>query len=1121
MNTLYNLLSILNSRSKKSRCYGKALLLLLLLKGGASYGQSPVPAFGWTSNLLRRIEVVKADKTGTVTFTLAPEDQNKVARSHWPIVFIDYTNNGQQVTQMYNLCKDTDFTVNVGTADGKVTIYGEDGVWKLVAKEQGLKDAKLEKATNLRYVDLSDNLLGTANSEHKYAFATIRRGSATVEGEGNPHLQSLYLNNNRLKVIGLQEDHKNSLEELYLSENLFSNMTLQLYGKLTRIDLSKNLLESFKVKSSMSASTRQIYVGGDYAAFNQTPASGIYKTKNKADNLLDLSVNKLNIATLPPLPTNLDKENYIFTLQERYRLKPSAKGDDVYEPGELIDVNDQFKASKLSGGAQTEYEWYVEDDAATDGYRKLKRIGRDDPDGDYETDGFGRFKFRRGYGPKTHLFVAMTNSAFTVGDASNKRLLESFERLATPDPTTYADGFDGVTHQPGGVTPSLDKRSYKDASGRVKLNNAIGDGEGRAANQRFFRSNTITLDATRRNYWYGYIDNDWARAENWTSRFVPPTKPSEYKANEESSVVFADNRNFGSSAIRNLHVDENRQIYEYVNLSNSIRGIVVPSNKQLRITKGALLGLAKVLSIKPTPHISISPSYEQRTMVKDNAAQPMGTLLFGEVGKSPQASLFAANEAEYVAVDQLSSTVGLTELEVLFQKKSVLNKTQTFTHYPATVDFYSKAFDGNRNKQDVTWQYFGTPLVNAVPNMIFQPTTWVRKYNREKKDDHDEKWEEIDETQNMAVGEAYEISQPAPFTYHFRGNLFTEDFSKPVSNVASADTPYANWNIYANPYTAAMCIRQMQVTGDVEKVVYLYNTGTRKQWKSKNQQAAPSGGDAGHDPGYYTAVPIEVAGRVPGVPKEIPSLNSFALKANGVGTVNFAYKNLVKNDLVSRSAEKTSPLPSLIVEVESENSADRVILAEAQEATSRYDDGYDGEKIFAAGAPQLYAASDRKYEVSSMDEIDNTELGFVAGDEAKDYTLNFTMSEELATRQYYLLDRKTGITQAVQSGDTYRFTASPADAPNRFLLSTKASMLDVAPAGTSIDLRISSERKLTATNHTQEEATVEVFDLKGKRVHSFTVSAGESVTQSIDGAGVYVVKASNSQATVVERYRVF
>ena len=103
-----------------------------------------------THNLLDRVVLIKASAAGKVKFTLAPEDPTKVTRDHWPIVFIDYENDGKNIRQMYNLTEDREFEVNVAATEGGVIkITGEDGMWKLVSASQTLKEATFNTAMSI------------------------------------------------------------------------------------------------------------------------------------------------------------------------------------------------------------------------------------------------------------------------------------------------------------------------------------------------------------------------------------------------------------------------------------------------------------------------------------------------------------------------------------------------------------------------------------------------------------------------------------------------------------------------------------------------------------------------------------------------------------------------------------------------------------------------------------------------------------------------------------------------------------------------------------------------------------------------------------------------------------
>ena len=189
---------------------------VLCLSAGLLFSQE-ASAQATTSNLDLHFELIKATNTGTVSFTIAPEDPNQFSRAHWPIIFIDWENDGNKVTQMFNLTADRTFTVNVTAAGaGVATVYGENGNWKLICKSQNIKATKLEKATALRYLDLSKNVLGTNNTNKDY----------TIHDDNNK-IETLNLSENGLKDIkfgtpAVLNGVLPALKEYSASENLLT-----------------------------------------------------------------------------------------------------------------------------------------------------------------------------------------------------------------------------------------------------------------------------------------------------------------------------------------------------------------------------------------------------------------------------------------------------------------------------------------------------------------------------------------------------------------------------------------------------------------------------------------------------------------------------------------------------------------------------------------------------------------------------------------------------------------------------------------------------------------------------------------------------------------------------------
>lgn len=1017
------------------------------------------------SNLDLHFELIKSTGSGTVSFTIAPEDPNQVARAHWPIVFIDWMNDGNKVTQMFNLKADRTFTVNINNAGGVATVYGENGTWKLVCNSQNIKATKLEKATALRYVDLAKNVLGTDNANKDY----------TVHDDNNK-IETLNLSENQLKDIkfGTASGLNGVLPELKeysASENLLTSVTLTGHTKLSRLDLSKNLLTSVTLPTAF-VPTWTIFKGGNATEYNaalaatpnpitHTASTQIHHSRTSTDEMLNLTVNKLDIATLPKLPSGLNAPQYYYTLQERYKLPK-----DEYEMLEEVDLSSQLTATGVQAAAQTTtYRWFREIAPATDDYVEMVRGV------DYEETG-GKTIFYRAYGDNTKLFAAMTTPAFdgTTGTYP----LESFERGTG---TITLHGFEEVLNQPAGTTAAALKNTYF-ASVKTAALNQIGDGlQPKAKGTQFYRTNTLLIKGSKNNFWYGFKDNNWNDEENWTGRVVPNTLAATYNNDENSDVFFASKtgytvnaklRKYPTSAIRDLYTDQDRVVRNLYNNSEDGRAIVADAGHKLTLKEKSYLGSTTTAPFNTATDLSY------RTIVKSVENKPNGTFLIEKPAINP--------------------------------------------NYVATVELYSKAYDGNRNKQAARWQYFGSPVKNASVAAVVPATSWVRKYNRalDLLPNTDEKWEELPAGANFAPGEGYEITQPRPMTYRFTGELDLADHNFPVDGVAGGPgVNYKDMNILANPYTAAMKIADIDWTGAAaaEQTVYLYNTGSREEWLTQN-----GGKVVGDNPGQYApnAIPAHIAGHVANLPTEIPSLSAFMIKSTGAGTVKYSYASLLKNTAQNRAPRRR--FSSLMIDVKSDKSADRMWLVEAQGKTKGYDDGFDGEKIFTAASAQLYAIQDRNYQVTTAEDLDNTELGFVAGDGAKHYTLKFNL-DEMSDDRYYLVDHLTHEQKPITNGMTYSFNAGANDPANRFAISRSTkSITDDVFEGKGIELRAKSGRTIEARNYTDETAEVEIFDVSGKVVDKFTVEPHDTDRIKLSLEGVFVVRAYNGQAKTTQKF---
>lgn len=1041
----------------------KVLLLAASLTWGGSmvWAQQPAPLDAKTSftyNYQTRIKLYTTN-AGKHKFTLAPEDKSKTGRGHWPVIFIDYENNGKSIREMINLTEEREFEVNVASANGEILISGDDGMWKLVATSQSLRLFPDYTGTELRYINVNDNLIsnsGMAFSASKFPkIETVYAERNRLAGNLNMYAPSATYNFDYLRRLSFMENR--------LTGALLGSLT-----KTTYINLSKNLLTSITPPPTMNPGEIKVFKGGNANTYLTAP-DNLYETVTANDVKFDLTVNRLNIATLPKMPASLDpakpmlKENYLYTLQNRYNQLNSSY--DLLSG--TIDLSSQAVAQGVTDVDQTtKFRFFIEEDAATDQYREI-------PAEYYEQTSAGKFRFLRGVGERARIFAAMTTDAFP-------NPLESYE-LGTVDTNYPQWGYTGVLKQPEG-TASADRETYKNNL----ATNTIGDGETRELAKRFYRTNTFELNSSKKNYWYGFESNVWGNPNNWTGGYVPPTTFDEYNSTSNknlNNVEFATSVNYLSPAIRDLHTDGNRRVWNLYNKSESGKAVVVNPGHLL------VLSSSNLAPSTTGPHAG-SSDMSYRFVIRAEEGKPNG-------------AMFAYNSAMYSESASSGSSVSIGQTG----------------YHPVTLEMYSKAFDGNRDKQNATWQYFGLPFVNGMNSNQFPASAWVRKYNRLKNNDGDEKWDELMPAQMIIEGEAHEITQPTPTLYRFTGQLNQGRKNSWLISRVSSPSNYSDMNILANPYAVPVPINTTAMSWPItaERTIYLYNTGSRKNWETNNGGTSNSN----TNPGAYTVgIPVDVASQVAGMPKQIPTLSAFLVKSlSGSGNANLRFNYNVNNFLGAPTEENRSQglLPSICMTVESDATSDEMWLVETDKATEGHDDGYDGEKIFTAGQAQLYALEGKNYQVSSKPEIKHTDLAFVPGDEAGQYVLNVKLSGKLAHHQYYLIDRQTGETLPVNDSLRYSFSAKSSDALQRFAITTEPTAVHQVKAQ-DYDIHVDAQRTVTVRNHTSDVADVKIFDAAGKNVANFSVGANAEGRETLFAPGVYVIHVNNAQAQVTQRY---
>ncbi|NLI35471.1 MAG: hypothetical protein GX416_02980 [Bacteroidales bacterium] len=587
------------------------------------------------------------------------------------------------------------------------------------------------------------------------------------------------------------------------------------------------------------------------------------------------------------------------------------------------------------------------------------------------------------------------------------------------------------------------------------------------------------------NYWYGTNSTDWNIPANWTANFVP-------NAGEDVEFATADNNgingygNGKGAAVNDLYLDN---VDQNSSGGRIIGNLINASDKNLVITTGNQLIInGEVIDNNANKGTIVvkADSYNKATN---------GTLIFSDPTKNQNVA--------------------------------------------ATVEFYNKAYYcdecGLYRKQ---WQYFGIPIQSSatfpVDGVAGNETVnqWAEVYNGDK-------WRTAPYTPDVqfTAFRGYEMTNDSHTlptdVYSFPGTLYVGNAT--ISLTKTANVNYSGANLIGNSYTAAIPIATALTTDITDKTVYLFNTGTRDQWRRLNGSQVNVSGIAG---GQYLAVPFNLAGQTPGgsstaLPSMIPATHAFMLLADKNTTLNIDYSKLTKNQTITDASGnqiatravsadtnkastqkdntfKVSKLASLVMDVVSDNSADRVWIFSKSGTTYGFDSGWDGQKMGDESSAQLYvsASDNTKLQVATVPNFDSVSLGFIPTNDGT-YTLEFAPSDELNNDKIYLNDLLTGKRLQIVNGGTYTFTATKGETVNRFSLSYTAGSTTFSSDESLIHITI-GDGTIKITNTSNNDCSVFISDNKGYTIKHCEVQSNSEKIFSGIANGTYIVRLQNA-----------
>ncbi|WP_139785138.1 T9SS type A sorting domain-containing protein [Parabacteroides sp. Marseille-P3160] len=549
---------------------------------------------------------------------------------------------------------------------------------------------------------------------------------------------------------------------------------------------------------------------------------------------------------------------------------------------------------------------------------------------------------------------------------------------------------------------------------------------------------------------FGLSKNYWMGTETSTDWNVESNwTAGNIPETKDDDVEFATVDNYGKAAENDLYIDKDREIRDLINASD--KNLVITTGNQLTI-------YGTVQDENPSGGTIV---------VKSDPTEPTGTLIF--------------------------------------------DNAENNQNVQATVEFYNKAHKCDCGFYPQSWQYFGIPVQSSA--FPYSAST-VETVNEWSEPTNGNKW--ISPASPLTAFTGYEIADASTtepeHIYNFSGTLNVGNASVELTRTAGVN--YFGINLIGNSYTAAIPISEAAIDFNAwsggEKTVYLFNTGTRDEWRKLNGTV-----ETGTKSGQYTAVPFNLAGQGE-LPGQIPSMHTFMINAGAGGSLNLNYHELEKNEMFDGTAwrsgkKETDQLPHIVLEAVGTTSVDRVWLFENGVSTRSFDNGWDGYKIEEGGLVQLYVSGEggEKYQVATVPEFDGTKIG-LKPDNDDSYTLNLSVTPDVEARNLFLYDRVTGNNYAVRDSAEYMISGVKVAFNDRFVITSGLKETGVG-ASSLIEL-LSVNSAIYVTNLSDEDCVVVVYDIAGRVLLKKPVSKMSSAYINTPGSlpnGLYIVQAKS------------
>ncbi|MFT3751904.1 MAG: T9SS type A sorting domain-containing protein [Paludibacter sp.] len=254
-------------------------------------------------------------------------------------------------------------------------------------------------------------------------------------------------------------------------------------------------------------------------------------------------------------------------------------------------------------------------------------------------------------------------------------------------------------------------------------------------------------------------------------------------------------------------------------------------------------------------------------------------------------------------------------------------------------------------------------------------------------------------------------------------------------------------------------------------------------------------------------------------------MQGFLVATNAPSSLSIPYSAVISKNSYQQKVRSTNASPKVYtkIAVSGTRYSDKMWIITNSACTHGYNNGWDGTKFLGSAlAPQIWAMEpEGDYQVSGVDNINNTQLGFMCGNDSV-YTLTFT--HESSTSNYpalYLVDMNNNqVTDITTSGSQYTFVSKQTTVPTtaRFKIVTSLGVV-TEDGNISGKLNIfNSGKTVYIENNTGMKGDLMIYDVGGRFIqqHPFNASGLTTIDTNLS-IGVYLLKTNASDSENIQQ----